>query len=315
MTISVIVIRLMLRFNLSIYKSSGISRMVKIPIKFMSIETIIRRNFNQPDRKEVQESVAKSVEADPEHFIKKYIQDRRSFGGRYVAADLFKETFDQYCQSKESRNRYNVPVHNSAAVLSAEMFRRRLADNTFVEQDMAVFLTGIPGSGKTSSVLAGGILECYRVIFEGQLSNPQTTREKLQQALDAGLKPLIIVAHTTPENALANTIKRFYEEGRGASINIMSQIQSGLPDSLAEVRQHFGDIIALQVYDYRDRKQPGILTGWDNLEILKSEGNHEQINQRLRYALEQNRATISDECYRQASGAAPGELTRSHGVG
>jgi len=233
-----------------------------------------------------------------------------------VAADLFKETFSQFSESKEARNRYNGPVHNSAAVLSAEQFRRVLAEKTHPERDTVVFLTGIPGAGKTSSVLAGGEMPShYRMIFEGQLSNPETTKEKIQQVFDAGLKPVIIAVHAKPENALDNTIKRFNEEGRGASINVMSSIQGGLPASLGEVQKQYGDAVELKVYDYRDRANPSKLVGWNHLDILQSEGNHAQIKERLSNALERHRTvgTISDAAYRQASGAAPLERNGSMG--
>jgi hypothetical protein len=35
----------------------------------MTLETIQRRRFSDPDRAEVQESVARAVETDPDHFI------------------------------------------------------------------------------------------------------------------------------------------------------------------------------------------------------------------------------------------------------
>lgn len=274
----------------------------------MPLETIRRNGYAEADRAEVEQSVAKSVEANPDHFIEKYKLDARSYEGRYVAADLFKETFVQFCASKDSRNRYNAPVHNSAAVLSAEQFRRNLSDTTHQERDTVVFLTGIPGAGKTSSVLAGGELPTNcRMVFEGQLSNPKTTIEKIQQVLDAGLKPEIVAVHAKPENALANTFKRFEEVGRGASIQVMSSIAGGLPDSLKEVHKTFGDAVALRVYDYRDRANPKELKGWGNLDVLQSEGNLDEIRQKLSTELNKHRAagSISDACYRQASGAAP----------
>lgn len=274
----------------------------------MALESLRRNGYPQDDRAAVEVAVCAAVEADPDSFIAQYKQDERSFGGRYVAADLFKETFEQYRASKDARNRYNAPVHNAAAVLSAEQFRRMLADDTQPERDTVVLLTGIPGAGKTSSVLAGGEMPAhYRMIFEGQMSNPVTTKEKIRQVLDAGLKVVIIAVHARPENALANTFRRFNEEGRGASIGVMSSIQGGLPDCLSEVRQEFGDAVALQVFDYRDRTQPINLKGWEHLAILKSEGNHDQIKNRLASALTVHRATgtISDACYRQACGTIP----------
>ena len=75
----------------------------------------------------VQEEVARAVERDAERFLAEYRAHPESFGGRYVCADLFKETFPQYRANQEARNRYNNPVHNAAAVLSSEQFRRALA--------------------------------------------------------------------------------------------------------------------------------------------------------------------------------------------
>src|SRR5436305_721293 len=102
-----------------------------------------------------------------------------------------------------SRNRYSAPVHNAAAVLSAEQFRRRLADDRDPQQRIAILLTGIPGARKTTSVLSGDDLPAdVRVIFEGQFVRPETTIPKIEQVLDAGLAPVIVVAHATPEGAL-----------------------------------------------------------------------------------------------------------------
>lgn len=194
------------------------------------LEPIYRVGYAQHDRNEVEETVSEAVKSDPRHFIELYKKDERSFGGRYIAADLFKETFAQYCESKETRNRYNSPVHNSAAVLSAALFRESLTDRSHPERNTVVFLTGIPGAGKTSTMQLGNELPSnYRSIFEGQLSNPETTKGKISMVLDAGLKPVVIAVHARPENALENTFKRFEDVGRGASIHIMSSFRAAYP--------------------------------------------------------------------------------------
>ena len=75
----------------------------------------------------------------------------QSFEGRYVCSDLFKETFPEFSASNEARGRYNNPLHNSAAVLASEQFRRRVRDASRPEQDTVIFLTGVPGAGKTTA--------------------------------------------------------------------------------------------------------------------------------------------------------------------
>ena len=114
----------------------------------MALEEIKRRGYVSQDLAAVEDAAIASVTADPEQHINAYKQDERSFNGRYVCADLFKETFASYSVSRESRGRYNGAVHNSAAVLSAEQFRRTLADNAHPERDKVLFLTGQSWSWK-----------------------------------------------------------------------------------------------------------------------------------------------------------------------
>ena len=282
-----------------------------------TLEPIHRNKYPEPDRAQVQEDAIASAQSRTEEHIAMYAADPRSFGGRYIAADLFKETFAAYAESRESResrNRYNAPVHNSAAVLSAEQFRRVLRQADDLARDTVVLLTGIPGAGKTSSVLAGeGLSPDTKAVIEGQLVKPETTIPEVQQVLDAGLRPVIIAVHATPESALQNTLKRFEEEGRGASIKTMADIQGGLVEGLRAIHGHFGDAVELRVYDYRDRNNPRELKGWVHVHVLESEGNRERIAQRLGDELERGRAAgeVEDAGYRQASGQAPLPATRS----
>lgn len=59
----------------------------------MPLEPIERKDFEQPDRQEVQDSVIEAVQTDPEQFLRAYIEDERSYGDRYISADLFRWSF------------------------------------------------------------------------------------------------------------------------------------------------------------------------------------------------------------------------------
>jgi hypothetical protein len=251
----------------------------------MALEPIKRLVFADPDKMRVQSDAIASAEAWTERHIGRYRALDGAFGGRYIAADLFKETFAEYAAGREGRARYNVAVHNASAVLSAELYRRVLGEGD--GRTRAVFLTGIPGAGKTTSVLVqGGLAPDTRLVFEGQMWRPDSTFPKLQQALDAGLEPVLLVVHPHPEYALRNTFRRFSELGRGASIDTMANIQGGLPDGLEAVRDRFGETVRLIVHDARDPDARRILAGWQNLPLLRSEGTRERIHQRLVAELE-----------------------------
>jgi hypothetical protein len=98
-----------------------------------------------------------------------------------------------------------------------------------------------------------------------------------------------VAVHATPERALLNTLRRFENVGRGASIGVMVTIHAGLPDSLQVVRDRFGDKVTLQIMDRRVFHEPKELEGWQYLPLLRSEGSHEHIKQRLHKAHENHR--------------------------
>ncbi|MDP9902488.1 hypothetical protein [Variovorax ginsengisoli] len=271
------------------------------------MEPIHRREFAQPDRAAVQDEVIRAVEADPEPFIAAYKADPDYFDGRYICADNFKDRFSQFAASPDARNRYNTPVHNAAAVLSSELFRRVVNDTSEPLRDSAIFVTGVPGAGKTTAVLGAGVPSTARVVFEGQLNRPAPSMEKIQMALDAGLRPEIYAVHVLPEVALRRTFKRLEDYGRGASIAVMADIQAGLPQGLQQRHDRFGESVGLVILDNRFDGQHKELRGWQHLKQLTQEGNHARISERLRNELERHKAggRISDACYRQANGDPP----------
>jgi hypothetical protein len=86
-------------------------------------------------------------------------------------------------------------------------------------KDIATFLTGVPGAGKTTYALLGGELGTDTcVLFEGQLANANLAIPKIELALNSGLKPEIVVVHIPAERALQNTIHRFNTLGRGPGL-------------------------------------------------------------------------------------------------
>ena len=90
----------------------------------LTLDPIRRVGFAEADRATVEDNAIIGTMSGPTAFLYAYDAEPRSFGGRYIAADLFKELFPAYAASPAARNRYNVPVHNCAAVLAAAQFRK-----------------------------------------------------------------------------------------------------------------------------------------------------------------------------------------------
>ncbi len=280
----------------------------------VKLENIPHWNFIAPDRRQVQEDTIRAAKAAPEKFINAYRNDARSFEGQYVNSDLFKEVFAAYAASRESRRRYNNPVHSTAAVLAAALFVENLQAPRESERTTVYFLTGSPGAGKTSMVLKTAELPKDAVmLFEGQMANFDVSRDKIQKVLDAGYQPKIIVVHARVEDAFDKTVQRYNEIGRGSSIHTISSIVGGLPDSLQQLHNLFGPSLSLDIVDVRDRANPVQWQGFENIDILRSEGNYESIKQRLQARVHQQREAgkISEGTCRQALSLSPRDWPRA----
>lgn len=279
----------------------------------MALEPIRLLPVTEPDRADVQRRVVGAVQADPERFLTAYAAHKDSFGGRYVCADLMKDVIPEYAASKEARGRYNAVVHNAAAVLAAEQYRRVIADDSDPNRNRALFVTGMPGAGKTSTVQAtameagGRIGDDVRVIFEGQLVNAESSIEKVGQALDAGCVVSIAAVLPRAEQALEFSFKRFEEYGRGAGVGVMTQIQEGTPRGLSVLLERFGDKVTIGVYDVRDRDNPARHEGPVGIKVWNEELSHGSVRDRLNAEFERRRAAglVSADCGRQFQGQPP----------
>ncbi|MDR1545769.1 MAG: hypothetical protein LBU12_03460 [Deltaproteobacteria bacterium] len=253
----------------------------------MSAEKLVvmRRPFPEPDRLKVQREVIAAVEGAPEFFLSRYDELPASFGGRFVNSDLFKLLFEVYAASKESRGRFNNVVHNASAALAARQFGRLAAGPAPTGRGVVYFLTGAPGSGKTTFVQRGGPGDLAlpgdcRLLYEGQLAEGEAALEKAAQAVSVG-EAAIFVMHRSAERCLLNTLRRFDEIGRGSSVEAIARIMGFLPAGLAKIRDRFGSDVSLTILDWRDGRRPVKLEGWRRLKALESEGDCEAIKARL----------------------------------
>jgi hypothetical protein len=271
------------------------------------METVTRRGFVDPGKIAAEEAAINVAQKHTDAALKAYAERSDTFEGRYVSADTFKELMPGFADSPQSRSEMNGAVHNAAAVLASEQFGRLVEQGPQPEKNHVVFVTGIPGAGKSSSV-AGAFGDSAAIVYEGQLSRPEPGIQKIQLALDAGFNVGIVAVHVPPEVALQRTHNRFSDpnNGRGASIAVMSDIQGNLPDGLRQIQQRFGDRVELQIFD----NTPGQLSrhdGWQAINVLEKEGNREHISHRLQAALEQGYRSgqYSADFYRQAAGQQP----------
>lgn len=223
-----------------------------------------------------------------------------TMSGRYICSDTFKELFPCF-EAKENRALVNDAIHNSSAVLAATQFEEVLKRDE-PNKTKTIFITGIPGAGKTTSVKNFITNDKVKLIFEGQLANPVPTIPKIEQCLQKKLDVTITAVHIEPEKALDNTFRRFNEYGRGGSIEVMSSIQGNLPSGLKKLKEHFGDKINIIAID-RNSDKNKILTDEKEIYKLINIGSKEEIFKRLKVKLDQDfqKGKIDKACFAQAN--------------
>lgn len=283
------------------------------------MEKITLRTFEDPELRRVQDAAVNLARTGTDAVLSAYAARPDTFQGRYVCADSMKELMPRFGESPESRSRFNGAVHNSAAVLSSEQFNRLVQRGPQAGQDNVIFITGIPGAGKSSTVQQQGMRPDVAIIFEGQMSRPEPSMAKIEQALNAGFKVGVVAVHTPPEVALQRTNYRFNDpnNGRGASLAVMSEIQGNLPAGLAAIRGRFGDQVSLLVVD-NGQERSRLHEGWEAVKLLEREGTHEHIRNRLQTALDQgySEGRYSAGFYAQAAGREPSTgLAQGMGTG
>ncbi len=282
------------------------------------MEPILPRGFADPELQMAQALAMERATSQTDDVLRQYAARTDTFGGRYVCADTMKELMPGYAQSRESRNALNEAVHNASAVLSAEQFRRVVGQGPAPHSNVAVFITGIPGAGKSTAVETA-VARNAAVVFEGQLSRPAPSFDKIDRALKAGFDVYIMAVHVPPEVALERTNARFTSphNGRGASIAVMAEIQGNLPDGLNQIRQKFGDAVHLVVID-NTPKQERMIDGWQGgIAHLEKAGHRDEIKQRLQTALDAGyrEGRYSADFYHQAAGRSPiAELGAARGA-
>jgi hypothetical protein len=269
------------------------------------MQEIFRKNFVGKLENEFQEKFIAMARDDATRaeLYRKYDADSLSFSGKYVAADLFKDMFEDYSLDKNTRFFLNAPLHNTATVLAADFLENRMRANQ--ERKDILFLTGSPGSGKTTALLAGRIFPRFAsLIFEGKADNSEAFKQKVRAALESNLVPKIIAVKNTPQECLKNSIARYEHYGRGTTVNIISQFHANYFDWLDALRAEFGNDLQFALFDFSERSDYRYVGGWENLELLKSNGGQDDIRKMLLASLEamHNGGLVSDAAYRQAIG-------------
>jgi gamma-glutamylcyclotransferase (GGCT)/AIG2-like uncharacterized protein YtfP len=166
--------------------------------------------------------------------------------GNVLNADNARELSKDY----EDNRALSSAVHEPAAAFIRKLYQEKLDAEWFLkgEENTGIFTSGGTGSGKTVS-LEGEDPNSVRFIYDGNLDHFETAKEKIDKALNAGVKDIDIrYTYRDPVEAFENgVIKRMLDKksdgfGRTVPIFIHAQTHIGSRVNIDQLmRQYKGN--------------------------------------------------------------------------
>lgn len=168
--------------------------------------TVFRNPNLTATEKSVEDKTIAEVTANPERYIKNYID---KFGGRIVNADLAKELFPEYLKNRLTNDK---AVHAAASVVARMVFDTRLAE--LPKGSDVVLTAGGQASGKTSIIQANSA----DLVYDSVMSNVEGNRAVIDKIINAGHRGTIDYVFRAVEPASVAMIRRLNKEGRPVSV-------------------------------------------------------------------------------------------------
>lgn len=204
----------------------------------IDVSTIRRKPFEDgSDEKKVEEYCIKMAGENTDRLLKAYNELENSRSGRYINSDLMKMVFPFYADSKENREKYNLSITNTAAVLTNEKYRRAILDENVKR---CIYVVGPYGAGK--SFFVQSLFESKErplldgtIIYEGSIT-PPAFEEKVKYASDNNVTPEIIALNPTFELSIRNIKERAKRMGRDV-------IKEEVVNKFADFFENFKNVI------------------------------------------------------------------------
>ena len=150
---------------------------------------------------EIETRFADQLNSDVDGAIEQYKNLPDSDGGRIISADTARELSPDYMADRS----LSAAVHEPSSAFIKEHYARMLKSEVPPDKfNEVLFTAGGTGAGK-STALADALLDKTvksHLVYDGNLAGYSSSKEKIQQALDAGKDVTIAYVHRHPIEAL-----------------------------------------------------------------------------------------------------------------
>ena len=217
--------------------------------------------------------------------------------GKIINTDNARELSEDYAASKDSRSRLSAAVHEPASWLTKEIYRRELAKQpTEGEKPVVLFTAGGTGAGKSSAMkeALGDAVNASQIIYDTNLNDIESARNKIDQAIAAGKGVVIAYVHRHPVEALASgSLPRAMRMGRTVPMSAHLSTHKGAAETVQKISEIYDDgSVSIAVIDNTHGKGQARPAGLDIVKTISyNQGLIDQLDATLEEEYSNGRIT------------------------
>ena len=273
---------------------------------------------------------ANSQPSTSEDFVTRFNADRQGMVARYlerntttdgqvaISADRARYLFPEYAASKEGAFDNTVATNRAASLIASAAFDKALAGGA-VKGKEAVFVAGMPGSGKSTAenAFVTGKPD-VGLFYEGNLSDADLLQRRVKAVIDAGGKPTVVYVYAPPATALRRMIARSQKIGRYVPIAYGAAVASNTPASIEALYAKYGDEVRFAAIDNSGKPEDAQVSyGIDSIRRTAENRSQDEIRDEQTALAESLRRTgeLSEELYQRIGASSPTGADRPGNAG
>lgn len=183
------------------------------------------------------------------NLIKEYSSLPDTEGGKILNTDIARELSPEY---REDRTR-SAEVHEPASTFTKSLYSHKLAQPTPQGHESRVLFTaGGAGAGKSTALESVKALNSKakksEIIYDTNMDKLDSAEQKIQQALDAKRKAMIMYTYREPVDALvngalkrANSMEKKYGSGRTVPLSTHLKTHVGARETIQALHEKYKD--------------------------------------------------------------------------
>lgn len=274
---------------------------------FLATRNIPRDERLAVSERALERRLAVKIGRDVDAAIREYAQVDGAMGGRLLNTDVARELSPDY---RADRTR-SAAVHEPSSYLVKRMYERKLAQPPKEGEDaLVVFSGGGTGAGKTTGLNAiakvDPRVERAQVIYDTNLNGLKSSVQKIEQALEADKRVIIVYTQRDPVDALVNgALPRAMRMGRTVPLEEHAKTHVESAKTIKELANRYAGDERVQIDVVDNSYGKGNQRLGNVADIPELEYN--SVRENLKQAVDAQYAAgkISEAVYRGTVGKAP----------